>query len=60
MDVPLFWKELTRVMDLESRCNGCGWRWVLPAPCPPPRPPLLLTGQQHSVMAFEILEIHVG
>eukprot|EP00983_Pelagomonas_calceolata_P097223 1158220-Pelagomonas_calceolata.AAC.9 len=36
MDVPLFWKELTRVTDLGSRWSGCGWRWVLPVfPAPP-------------------------
>eukprot|EP00983_Pelagomonas_calceolata_P011471 370653-Pelagomonas_calceolata.AAC.1 len=26
MDVPLFWKELTRVVDLGRRWSGCGWR----------------------------------
>eukprot|EP00983_Pelagomonas_calceolata_P044425 1139293-Pelagomonas_calceolata.AAC.1 len=25
MDVPLFWKELAKVMGLGSRKNGCGW-----------------------------------
>eukprot|EP00983_Pelagomonas_calceolata_P070253 1150708-Pelagomonas_calceolata.AAC.1 len=45
MDVPLFWKSLTRVTDLRDlwfgstapgRWSGCGWRWVLPAlPAPP-------------------------
>eukprot|EP00983_Pelagomonas_calceolata_P059107 1145786-Pelagomonas_calceolata.AAC.5 len=25
MDMPLFWKELARVVNLESRWSGCGW-----------------------------------
>eukprot|EP00983_Pelagomonas_calceolata_P116711 1160339-Pelagomonas_calceolata.AAC.7 len=33
MGVPLFWKELTRVTDLGSRWNDCGWP-VSPAPPP--------------------------
>eukprot|EP00983_Pelagomonas_calceolata_P008285 269499-Pelagomonas_calceolata.AAC.1 len=36
MDVPLLWKDLTRVTDLGSRRSGCGWRWVLPVPPAPP------------------------
>eukprot|EP00983_Pelagomonas_calceolata_P036185 1132479-Pelagomonas_calceolata.AAC.1 len=26
MDVPLFWKELTRMTDFGRRWSGCGWR----------------------------------
>eukprot|EP00983_Pelagomonas_calceolata_P025428 798883-Pelagomonas_calceolata.AAC.1 len=38
MDVPLFWKELTKITDLGRRWSGCAG-----AECSlfPPRPPLL-------------------
>eukprot|EP00983_Pelagomonas_calceolata_P045886 1139909-Pelagomonas_calceolata.AAC.2 len=32
MSVPLFWKELARVMDLGNRWSDSGWRSVLPVP----------------------------
>eukprot|EP00983_Pelagomonas_calceolata_P054819 1143868-Pelagomonas_calceolata.AAC.4 len=36
VDVPLFWRELTRVTNLGSRWSGCGWRRVLTVPPAPP------------------------
>eukprot|EP00983_Pelagomonas_calceolata_P058830 1145648-Pelagomonas_calceolata.AAC.1 len=43
MDVPLFWKELTRVEDLGSSWSGCGSLFPL-------RPPLLLNGYREFVL----------
>eukprot|EP00983_Pelagomonas_calceolata_P105173 1159101-Pelagomonas_calceolata.AAC.2 len=36
IDVPQFWKELTRVTDLGSRWSGSSWCSVLPVPPAPP------------------------
>eukprot|EP00983_Pelagomonas_calceolata_P030175 945694-Pelagomonas_calceolata.AAC.1 len=47
MDVPLSWKELTRMTSLGSGWSGCGWR---ECSLSPPRPPQLLNGYRELVI----------